>query len=158
MLKSVGKLVRFKSLAYTNSRLRPGLYVWACDLNCRIHLIMYQSRKQSNFRLREASSRSTKSNCEICQNKFQMLVNQQHQCKRCWRAICINCSPNRIKVFQTDGTSAIHKICKICQKDEEMINALIKENKLIFQLSSKLSEEWMKKINKERLNFQDIIN
>lgn len=39
-----------------------------------------------------------------------------------------------------------------------MINTLIQDNKLIFLMSSKLSQEWMKKINKERLNFQDIIN
>lgn len=57
-----------------------------------------------------------------------------------------------------DGTGVIHKICKICQKDEDMINALIQEYKLIFLMSSKLAEDWMKKINKERLNFQDIIN
>jgi hypothetical protein len=39
-----------------------------------------------------------------------------------------------------------------------MINSLIQDNNLIFLMSSKLSEEWMKKINKEKLNFQDIIN
>ena len=63
----------------------------------------------------------------------------------------------KTKVYQNDGYQ-IYKVCTICKKEEESITSLIHDNDLVYLTSSRISEEWVKKQNKEKLSFQQIIN
>ncbi len=63
------------------------------------------------------SSRGVRTSCEICDIKFQLIVRQEHQCKRCLRAICEKCGPVRSKVYKPDGTIGVHRNCIVCLKE-----------------------------------------
>ena len=60
------------------------------------------------------SSRGMKAYCEICNVKFQLLVKQEHQCKRCMRSVCEDCGPERRTVYEYDGSWALHRCCLVC--------------------------------------------
>lgn len=50
-----------------------------------------------------------------------MLLNVEHQCKRCQRAICEKCGQNKIKIYHPEGHFSTHKCCTLCAKEEQAI-------------------------------------
>lgn len=62
------------------------------------------------------NERGLRSHCEICGIKFQLLVKQEHQCKRCMRSVCEQCGPERRIVYEGDGSSSLHRCCSVCIK------------------------------------------
>lgn len=67
-------------------------------------------------RFKIASMRGAHSRCQICGVKFQMLVKQEHQCKRCFRSVCEVCGPDKKLVYESDGTKGLHRNCLVCIK------------------------------------------
>lgn len=70
-------------------------------------------------------SKEIRQNCEICESRFQMLLNVEHQCKRCLRAICEKCGQNKIKIYHPEGHFSTHKCCTLCAKEEQAIIAFV---------------------------------
>lgn len=76
--------------------------------------------------------RGVKEQCEICNSKFKTLMKQEHQCKRCLRAVCENCSLMRQKIFKPDGSIELHRSCIYCVKEHENLTKLIESHHLCF--------------------------
>ena len=53
--------------------------------------------------------------CEICTHEFGIL-NREHQCKRCFRAVCSDCGTTKRDVYKPKMAKRPHRLCKCCSK------------------------------------------
>lgn len=54
-------------------------------------------KKNSLFSVKISEIRGKMTACDICNKDFSILV-KEHQCKRCKRAVCYNCSTSKAPV------------------------------------------------------------
>ncbi|CAD8208511.1 unnamed protein product [Paramecium octaurelia] len=80
--------------------------------------------------------------CEICQKNFSLLL-QQHQCKRCQRAVCCDCG--RFKAIIVDyDLKTQHRCCQICRDEQLNIQDIIVKEQLSFNKNSLITKQWLK--------------
>lgn len=58
--------------------------------------------------------------CSICKTKFSFMK-REHQCKRCFRAVCDSCSNSKIPVYKLNFEKKVLRVCKICKGESDMI-------------------------------------
>ncbi len=92
-------------------------------------------------------NRGTIKQCEECNRAFSVFL-REHQCKRCFRAVCNDCGSNQHLVYKIGYTRREHRVCKKCKGASEYIAKFIQTNKLKFGTLSELGEKWFKKIIK----------
>ncbi|CAK93679.1 unnamed protein product (macronuclear) [Paramecium tetraurelia] len=89
----------------------------------------------------KAQTRQKQPNCEICMYSFLLSV-QQHQCKRCLRAICSECGKYKGLVVNFDLKQE-HRVCLVCKDEQEYLEKLINEKKLQYNNNSLNTKEWL---------------
>jgi len=57
--------------------------------------------------------RGIEKKCQICGNGFS-IFKKEHQCKRCFRAVCADCGEAKVNVFKQGFARRPHRTCKIC--------------------------------------------
>jgi hypothetical protein len=90
-------------------------------------------------------NRGVLKSCQVCGEEFGILT-REHQCKRCFRAICARCGETRRDVYKLKMNRGIHKICDICKVDSDYILNYIAVNKLVFGENSDVGIKWHKKL------------
>ncbi|KAM3130555.1 hypothetical protein pb186bvf_017364 [Paramecium bursaria] len=83
--------------------------------------------------------------CELCQKSFGMLQ-VQHQCKRCKRAICHDCGNQKSKIVNFD-LKTVHRICKVCAEEQKQLQDLLQKEGLVFNQNSVSSRNILNKIS-----------
>ena len=59
------------------------------------------------------SERNVKTKCDLCSENFNVLK-REHVCKRCYRSVCDDCSPYKVKSYRTDYKTKMHRMCRNC--------------------------------------------
>ncbi|CAD8095331.1 unnamed protein product [Paramecium primaurelia] len=85
--------------------------------------------------------RQKQQKCEICNKNFTLLL-QQHQCKRCQRAVCFDCGKFKGLVIDYDLKQQ-HRVCTICKDEQNNIQDLISKEQLLFNKNSHITKEWL---------------
>ncbi|CAK78093.1 unnamed protein product (macronuclear) [Paramecium tetraurelia] len=81
-------------------------------------------------------------NCQLCGAKFTMSV-KEHQCKRCKRAVCDKCAPNKAQVQKADGLSKkTHRLCNFCKDESDSLKRFLEQYKISFNKDS-FSQQWL---------------
>ncbi|CAD8078309.1 unnamed protein product [Paramecium sonneborni] len=81
-------------------------------------------------------------NCQLCGVKFTMSV-KEHQCKRCKRAVCDKCAPNKAIVQKADGVSKkAHRLCNFCKDESDSLKRFLEQYKISFNKDS-FSQQWL---------------
>ncbi|CAD8163483.1 unnamed protein product [Paramecium octaurelia] len=81
-------------------------------------------------------------NCQLCGAKFTMSV-KEHQCKRCKRAVCDKCAPNKAQVQKADGLSKkSHRLCNFCKDESDSLKRFLEQYKISFNKDS-FSQQWL---------------
>ncbi|CAD8065960.1 unnamed protein product [Paramecium primaurelia] len=81
-------------------------------------------------------------NCQLCGVKFTMSV-KEHQCKRCKRAVCDKCAPNKAQVQKADGLSKkAHRLCNFCKDESDSLKKFLEQYKISFNKDS-FSQQWL---------------
>ncbi|CAD8163971.1 unnamed protein product [Paramecium octaurelia] len=81
-------------------------------------------------------------NCQLCGAKFTMSV-KEHQCKRCKRAVCDKCAPNKAQVQKADGLSKkAHRLCNFCKDESDSLKRFLEQYKISFNKDS-FSQQWL---------------
>ncbi|CAK82437.1 unnamed protein product (macronuclear) [Paramecium tetraurelia] len=81
-------------------------------------------------------------NCQLCGAKFSMSV-KEHQCKRCKRAVCDKCAPNKAQVQKADGLSKkSHRLCNFCKDESDSLKRFLEQYKISFNKDS-FSQQWL---------------
>ena len=84
-----------------------------------------------------------KKNCEIC-NKIFGIIRIRHACKRCRLIICAACTKvSSIIVGFYESFQIPHKICTICQSEEEFQNQFRSMNNASWNVLSKIGQKWI---------------
>ena len=53
--------------------------------------------------------------CELCGTEFG-IMNREHQCKRCFRAVCADCGTTKRDVYNPKMAKRPHRLCRPCKK------------------------------------------
>ena len=61
--------------------------------------------------------------CQLCEKGFTMF-SREHQCKRCKRAVCENCSTSKAIIIGYDNKDP-HRVCGICKQEIHFISRLL---------------------------------
>ena len=89
--------------------------------------------------------RDTEKKCTICAKQFK-ISRKEHQCKKCYRAVCSDCGKERTLVFKQGFLQEPHRNCKLCVQETKGLKDYINFNKIAFGNMSVLGEKWLKKI------------
>lgn len=89
--------------------------------------------------------RNTKTKCDICQENFSV-IKREHICKRCYRSVCDDCSPYKVKVYTTDYKNKLHRMCRVCHVQSDVLNKYVKSHNLRFGEDSDVVKLWLKQI------------
>ena len=87
--------------------------------------------------------KKSESACELCQKEFN-IITRQHQCKRCFRVVCDNCTSSKRAVFKLKMKKETHKLCVTCKKESDFIVEHIDKNRLSFGKRSEIGSNWNK--------------
>ena len=89
--------------------------------------------------------RGTQKYCEICSVQFSV-INREHQCKRCLRAVCSDCGKSKNLIFSSNApVKEVHRACKICKSQSMYIGTLIRNHNLQFGKMSTIGSQWSKR-------------
>lgn len=83
----------------------------------------------------------------ICAKQFK-IGRKEHQCKRCYRAVCSDCGKDKTMVFMQGFLQEPHRNCKLCVQETKGMKEYINANKIAFGSMSSLGEKWIKKVEK----------
>lgn len=87
--------------------------------------------QRNEFPLDRGNSKS----CESCSKAFSLFL-REHQCKRCYKAVCSDCGNFQMVVFKLGYLRRQHRVCRECKDASEYITRFIASNNLRFaQLS-----------------------
>jgi hypothetical protein len=100
--------------------------------------------------------RGFKKQCEVCNKSFNMIT-VEHKCKRCLRSICIECGKKKALIYKQDGTQKEHRICTVCENEYTLIDQYHEKYKLSFGNDSEFSNMWVKKLNREKKSYSQIL-
>ena len=89
--------------------------------------------------------RDTEKKCTICAKQFK-IGRKEHQCKKCYRAVCSDCGKEKTLVFMQGFLQEPHRNCKLCVQETKGLKDYINVNKIAFGNMSVLGEKWLKKI------------
>ncbi|CAD8159446.1 unnamed protein product [Paramecium pentaurelia] len=100
-------------------------------------------------------------NCQLCGAKFTMSV-KEHQCKRCKRAVCDKCAPNKAQVQKADGLSKkSHRLCNFCKDESDSLKRFLEQYKICFNKDS-FSQQWLQSFGtdttKAKTDFQNALD
>ena len=59
-------------------------------------------------------------NCQLCGSEFGVF-NREHQCKRCFRAVCADCGETKRDVYKPKMNRKPHRLCKICTPESDFL-------------------------------------
>ena len=76
--------------------------------------------------------------CQLCGSPLLKLMTNPEHCLRCDRVVCSKCYWGRLKVHQPRGGSSLLRCCKWCHKDNQSIENVITENRLVFGQTCRL--------------------
>ncbi|CAK63184.1 unnamed protein product (macronuclear) [Paramecium tetraurelia] len=93
--------------------------------------------------------------CEICQRNFSLLL-QQHQCKRCKRAVCFDCGKFKAIIVDYDLKTQ-HRCCIICKEEQLAIQDIISKEQLSFNKNSLITNQWLR-YSLDNVREQDLID
>ncbi|CAD8170250.1 unnamed protein product [Paramecium octaurelia] len=117
--------------------------------------------KKAFFQINIQDIRGKKKSCEICQKDFSVLQ-KEHQCKRCKRAVCYSCSQNKEIIYKIGlykSASSIdqkpHRQCDLCHEESSRMRQFIQSNSLAFGKDT-LCERWLKQMNNKK-NYEEIV-
>lgn len=81
------------NLYYSSDLTLLILFIHSTFLFFVFHYSIYKIMAESIsvFGVKISDTRGKKRECDICGNSFTLLI-KEHQCKRCKRAVCYNCS------------------------------------------------------------------
>jgi len=74
-------------------------------------------------------NRDIEKKCQICNKEFSVFK-REHQCKRCFRAVCSECGEHKIMVFKAGFTKRPHRGCKFCFEEIRDLADYINSNQL----------------------------
>ena len=57
--------------------------------------------------------RKVKQKCDICSTNFK-IGRSEHMCKRCYRSVCDDCAPFKVKCYMPDYKNVPHRMCRKC--------------------------------------------
>jgi hypothetical protein len=57
--------------------------------------------------------RKVENKCMLCSLELN-LWRREHQCKRCFRAVCDKCSDDKLPVYKEGLVRRLHRGCKLC--------------------------------------------
>ncbi|CAD8107249.1 unnamed protein product [Paramecium sonneborni] len=81
--------------------------------------------------------------CQLCQREFGLL-RPEHQCKRCRRAVCNQCSEHKVVYLTETGPSKrARRNCNSCKEESEWIKRFIEQQKIVFGTNT-FAVEWLK--------------
>ncbi|CAD8178701.1 unnamed protein product [Paramecium octaurelia] len=81
--------------------------------------------------------------CQLCQKEFGLLK-PEHQCKRCRRAVCKQCSEHKIiYITETGPSKRPRRICNSCKDESDWIKRFIEQQKIVFGTNT-FAVEWLK--------------
>ncbi|CAD8185631.1 unnamed protein product [Paramecium pentaurelia] len=84
--------------------------------------------------------------CQLCQKEFGLLK-PEHQCKRCRRAVCKQCSEHKIiYITETGPSKRPRRICNSCKDESDWIKRFIEQQKIVFGTNT-FAVEWLKASN-----------
>ncbi|CAD8188905.1 unnamed protein product [Paramecium pentaurelia] len=117
--------------------------------------------KKAFFQINIQDIRGKKKACEICQKDFSVLQ-KEHQCKRCKRAVCYSCSQNKEIIYKIGlykSASSVdqkpHRQCDLCHEESKRMRQFIQSNSLAFGKDT-LCERWLKQMNNKK-NYEEIV-
>ena len=95
-----------------------------------------------------AQPRGQKERCELCNEQFN-IGTREHLCKRCLRAVCDKCSPYKVRSYRSDLQHRLHRMCKICHKESEILNRYAEDNRVAWGEDSDMSKMWLKQLGRQ---------
>ncbi|CAK79075.1 unnamed protein product (macronuclear) [Paramecium tetraurelia] len=117
--------------------------------------------KKAFFQINIQDIRGKKKACEICQKDFSVLQ-KEHQCKRCKRAVCYSCSQNKEIIYKiglyksaSNVDQKPHRQCDLCHEESQRMRQFIQSNSLAFGKDT-LCERWLKQMNNKK-NYEEIV-
>ncbi|CAD8197429.1 unnamed protein product [Paramecium octaurelia] len=80
--------------------------------------------------------------CQLCQKEFGLLK-PEHQCKRCRRAVCKQCSEHKIiYITETGPSKRPRRICNSCKDESDWIKKFIEQQKIVFGTNT-VAIQWL---------------
>ena len=71
-----------------------------------------------------SSERNVKTNCEVCGDAFGV-TKREHVCKRCFRSVCDDCSPFKVRSYRADLQHRLHRMCKVCHIESQILHRYV---------------------------------
>lgn len=94
--------------------------------------------------------RDVEKKCSLCNKDFNFM-RREHQCKRCLRAVCSDCSNEKLNVYKQGFARRPHRGCKLCVEEVREVAEFIEANRLQFSRMSPMGNKWMGRIEKRAL-------
>ena len=71
-----------------------------------------------------SNDRNVKANCEVCGDAFGV-TKREHVCKRCFRSVCDDCSPFKVRSYRADLQHRLHRMCKVCHIESQILHRYV---------------------------------
>ena len=101
-----------------------------------------------------SADRGKAKNCTLCLKEFTMLT-REHQCKRCKRPVCENCSPHKAVVSKYDDNK-VHRHCNFCKIESDEMKKFISDNKIAL-MNDTYSIQWLEAFDLDLETAQKVI-
>ncbi|KAM3139673.1 hypothetical protein pb186bvf_008131 [Paramecium bursaria] len=131
---------------YSNNMERMMQMIYAIKYSLFILFIISEMKKGLTLQYLKGITvpavRGKAKKCLLCDKEFGFIT-KEHQCKRCKRAVCDKCSPNKAHMIKKQQLSKQpHRQCNVCKEESDFMKKFIDQEKLIF-MKDTLSLGWL---------------